>query len=68
MRFVTLILAAAVAVGGGWAAPLGYDFSKGQAEPRRLDDVTVSITQNLRALFLPFPKAFTSLFVLQHEQ
>lgn len=42
MRFITIVLAAAVAVGSGWAAPLGYDYN--QAEPRRLDDITVSRT------------------------
>lgn len=42
MQFVTVILAAALAVGSGLAAPLGYDYSSNQAEPRRLDDITVS--------------------------
>lgn len=43
MQFVTIILAAVVAVGSGLAAPLGYDFSRDLSEPRRLDDITVSL-------------------------
>lgn len=53
MQFVNIILAVVVvAAGSGLAAPLGYDFSNSQSEPRRLDDITVGpISNTYRVVF-----------------